>query len=173
MTAGLSAPSSSLSVSAVYHYALSLLSKDHRQQSWLPWWYSRPTFNVKGNFAASLVERNSLSDAAILTDERKICEHSCHATGWYIFAEEKILAGLSSVVGRQTEGREEVEDKEYAIIRGGEGNVLEKIWELCKSLEVISRDEEKKKTEEERCLSNGEIWWPQYRQHFLPKQSHT
>lgn len=37
------------------------------------------------------------------------------------------MAGLSSVVGRQTEGREEVEDKEYAIIRGGEGNVLEKI----------------------------------------------
>lgn len=86
-----------------------------------------------------MAERNSLSYAAVLTDERKICEHSCHATGWYILTEEKIWAGLSSIVGRQTEGREEVGDKEYAIIKGGEGNVLEKIcdveiWRSCQGM---------------------------------------
>lgn len=80
-----------------------------------------------------MVERNSLSDAAILTDERKICEHSCHATGWYILAEEKICAGLSSIVGRQTEGREEVDDKEYAIIRGEEGKDV-KAWKSCQEM---------------------------------------
>lgn len=78
-----------------------------------------------GTSAASLVERNSLSDAATPVDEEGggICERSCHATGRsIILAQEKIWGGHGGIVGRgrQTGGREEAE--------GQSEEEVEKIW---------------------------------------------